>query len=244
MDIAVADTTFQFTIMAIIGVITLVVAVAAYLKRNNSKSIVFRTINVIELLSFNDQVKDKLKITYDDVNVQDVTVSLFQFSNTGNITIEPSDFKKPLTLTFKDDIEVLPAELTDRKPENLDITITTHKNIVSVQPEFLNAKDNFTIKVFTNKFFEEEDYHLDYRIIGVNKIKEKASKMDFSSALIIGLMLAGLIMISGVGIDSTDAMIAGLFGFIGIVGYMAISAINWFVEQYNEKRTNKIIFKK
>jgi hypothetical protein len=246
----IADPTVQFTITIVVAIITLIVGIIAYIKRNNTKALTFRTVNVIGLLSYSDQVKDKLRITYDGVTVEDLTVALFQFTNSGNATIEPSDFKKPLSFVFSNDVKVLAADLTEKTPEGLELTIKVQDNVVSINPEFLNVKDTFTVRLLTNKFFEDKDYRLDYRIIGVNKIKEKIPRMDFGTSLILSMLVTLILMLSGTYASSVthnnnfiNIALLGVFGLVGIMGYIIISTLLDYVEQYRERKTNTKIFK-
>jgi hypothetical protein len=209
--INLSDPTFQFIVIILIAILTLIVAIFAYLRRNKNKSLSFRIINIIPLLNFRKEAKDKIKIFYEGQVVENVTVSLFQFVNTGNAEILESDFQLPISINFKKENRVLMAEVIESKPANLQLSITTNDNVVSLKPDLLNAKDSFTVKILTAKFFNK--VNLDYRIVGVPVIKEINPKLTGSNLFISSYFLAMFLIVGGaLGYGSIKSDI-----FLGIV---------------------------
>ena len=239
----ISNPTFQYITIIGVAIITLIVAIIA-LRKNGKKAISMKIVYPIELLSFKEGITDKLKVTYDGNEVENVSVSTFQFINTGNLTIEKSDFEEPIKMNLDSNVRILNAEISDTNPQNLKLKMTFSPSVVTLNPDFLNAKDSFTLKLITDKSFEK--FYLDYRIIGVSEIKSatvpshefKVLRASFVFMILsfFGGALAYLFTQNNLFLA---IFVIGFISFIFITGY-----IGYFIlrDIYNFLRKRKIFF--
>lgn len=231
-----------FQLSAIIATwLALIVGILAYIKRHRTKSLSYEWVSTIPLILFRKEIVSAVKITYNGKEVQGAAVSLFKFTN-GNVELLKSDFQKPFSIIFQSGIKVLDAEILDSKPENLQISLTTNENSVSFQPELINPKESFTIKVITNNTFDS--VNLEHRIIGISQLKEVNRGNLMLNAMIVLLILSfGLVFLGGYDYKTNNETLSiltllGFFGFIGIVsiGFFAVAILVGIYYQNFQKR--------
>jgi hypothetical protein len=246
----ISDPTFQFTVVIIVPILSLIVVIFAYLRRFAKPSLSYKVINIIPLLDFRKEVSDKLRITYESEEVEDATVLLIHFANTGNVKVDSSDIKKPITCIFEKDVKVLKAEITEGKAKNLGINITTKDNSVTINLELLNPKESFTIKIITSKSFKLP-LMMDYRIVGISKIKEITPKFTGFRVFLYVYAYTLIALFGGIyGYSSAKnnifvwIAITGLVG-LGVVGVTFVVLILAAIHGYfSERRTRRILTEK
>jgi hypothetical protein len=240
-----SDLTFQYITIILVAILTLAVGILAYLRRHTSKSLSFKIVNIIPMLSFRKEIRDKIKVTYEGNDVEDVTVFLLGFVNTGNVPVVPSDFIKPFSISFAKDVKVLTAELFESKPANMGLDLTSSPDTVTIKPLLINPKDSFTIKILTTKSFTE--FGTDFRIIGVNEIKQIKPKLTEPNLFFMAYVtFMALLFVSLVGYNSTknDAFIVlggiSLLVLIASFVYVGLWVVVSIVRRYLLKRKQKI----
>lgn len=155
---------------AVIGLLGIVVAVVTYLLSRSKKRLVYYVLTETSLLSVNDEVKGKIKITYEKKDIQNLTLVILRLENRGNVHIASSDFEqKPIIFSFPDS-EILSAEVTNVSPKNLKPVIQTDASNVTVEPLLLNKNDSITFKLVFSKY--DKKVNVDGRIIGVKEIEK------------------------------------------------------------------------
>ena len=242
----ISDTVLQF-----IGIsITIIATIIAYstLKKNAKKALSFKIVYPIPLLGYYKGIKDKLQITYNGKEVNNVRLSTFQFVNTGNVTINKEDFTQPLSIKFDNSVKIMNAEIIEAKPPTLKFAINFDSKKINIIPEcdFLNSKDSFKIKVISENGFEK--YELDYRIKDITEIKEIPDRTSSSYLLTVSLISIFVLLVGGlVGyLAIPNDLFLAMFGigFLGAIITTGSATFIFLVRAYNFLRKRRIIFVK
>jgi hypothetical protein len=192
------DPLWQF-IGAVIGGIGLVVAIVSFLQRKR-KRLSYEIVSSSSLLSLDRQIKGKVKILYDGIEVEKVHLIVIRVYNSGNTPIKSGDYERPIKFSFGPSARILSFEVTETEPDNLDVGVTPDENSVSVDPLLLNSKDSILLTALVSEF--DGLVNSDARIVGIKSIQEVDSKYTnllqafaraFASSL-IGDSLADIIL--------------------------------------------------
>lgn len=166
------DPIWQF-IGAAIALVALVVAVIAIKLQLTKKSLSYSILSSsLVFYVFSQEHRPRLRILYDDKEVQDLRTVDLVVQNDGNIPILQSDFSSPITVSIPEGMKVLGVSVTKVAPKSLKINAVQNETEVVVEPTLLNPKDRFSIR-FIVESQECRSLSLSARIVGVHEIIRK-----------------------------------------------------------------------
>lgn len=115
---------------------------------------------------------EKLSITYDGQQIEDLCVSKFTVWNSGNRTLNRTDMveSKELTISVADECKILDVELIacSEKTNNFSVKIENEQT-VKVLFEYADKKEGVVIQIIHTG--NDEDIQIDCKIKGGNPIK-------------------------------------------------------------------------
>lgn len=191
------DPMWQF-IGVVIGIIALIITFLFW-KQRQRKALSYEILSNTPLLSIEEKIKGKLQIIFDGNSVENVHLIEVKLVNSGNEPIKPSDYERPINLTFGEDSRVLTSEVIETIPDNLKMELYTDEKSVKLSPILLNGGDSFTLKMIVSQFkIGDDDIKVDGRIAGVKKIT-----LPDESRLLIILMVSGVLL--------------SIIGFVGLI---------------------------
>ena len=166
------DPIWQF-IGAAIALFAIVVAVIAIKLQLIKKSLSYSIFSSsLIFYVFSEEHRPRLRILYDDKEVQDLRTVDLVVQNDGNIPILQSDFSIPIAVSFPEWLNVLGVAVTEVSPNGLQIKTTQNENGVIIEPTLLNPKDRFSMR-----FIVESNEYLSptvrARIVGIHEIHRK-----------------------------------------------------------------------
>ena len=181
----------------IIACVTLLITVILYFLQKHKKGLSYDILSKTSLLTNKEKLEGKIKILYDDNEVQNVKFLEIKILNTGNIGIPSSDYERPLRFIFEAEAKILTAEIIKSEPESLTTSLNITQNEIIVQPILMNSKDYLVIKAIVSNSTDEEII-VDGRIKDVKEIKKQGeSYMGLIFAIIgITLTIAGMIQLT------------------------------------------------
>lgn len=143
-----------------------------------------------------------LKVTYAGREVNDVSLIVVRVWNSGNETIEESDFRQAIVLTFGHPTsQVLLAEVPEHEkvPANLMHKMHFDSTQVKLGPMLLNPSDALTVRVVVTAFPGKVDGEA--RISGVKELRRReageiAMPSDTRNAAIVsGISIVGFVLL-------------------------------------------------
>lgn len=169
---------------AVAGVL---VPLLLFILSRDSKELSVETVSRSILVDFTDRRLSALKLTYKDVPVSRLTVVTIEVRNSGTRPIERTDFERPIVLRFQEPSDILAVTVDEKIHQNLEPTISSDVNSISIAPLLLNPGDRFRLTAQLRGDFNEPA--VEARISGVSSI----SRVTFREWDLIrrGLMLIG-----------------------------------------------------
>ena len=153
------------------SVLTLVVTVLFFYLGRDTKELTVETVSSAILVDLSDSNLSSLKLTYKDVSVSRLSVATIELRNSGTLPIVASDFERSFVIMFKNPADVLAVTVADKTPPDLDPSILSNLNGISVSPMLLNPGDRFRLTVQLRGDFNEPTVNA--RISGVSTISRR-----------------------------------------------------------------------
>ncbi|WP_339611554.1 hypothetical protein [uncultured Planktosalinus sp.] len=178
----------------IIAFLTIVITLIIFFLQRRKKAISYEITSKTALLTSKEKLEGKIKILYNNSEVENVNFYELKISNSGNLGIPSEDYERPIRFIFDTGVEILSAEIIESNPKSLITELVTEGNEIIITPVLMNSKDSFTIKSIVSNS-EETEILVDARIKDVKEIK-KVGESHFSLIFAgIGLILtiAGMI---------------------------------------------------
>jgi len=145
------DPIWQFVGVAI-SLVALVVAVVAIRFQLLKKSVsYFHAYERPVFYLFNQELKERLRITFDDRKVERLSSFNLHIFNSGNVPVLPADFVVPISIEFPQDGHVFGVSVTDTTPQNLAVSIAGAEHQYEIAPLLLNPGDEFTVQFLVER---------------------------------------------------------------------------------------------
>jgi hypothetical protein len=210
------DPGWQFLVGSLLAVVTIIVSVAVYMKQRQRKRLSYQIVSNTPLLSVEEEIKKDLVIQYKGKEVKEVDLLVVRIVNTGNIPIDKKDFDRPITLDLGEEAQILTAEISDKKPDELQPSINVEQSKVKLEPILLNQGDEITFKMLVAGL--AKDIKFDLRIFGVKKIEQFSE--DSIPGIVLGISGAILALgVSVIGAIGSQSILASQGLVVLLAGY-------------------------
>lgn len=175
-------------LLGLLGLMFAMIGIVITIKLRRKKSLKYTVISdtlVLDTINLECQIRENLRIFFGQEEVTNLYLFMVKFVNDGNLEISREDFKKPISIEFNQQARILKKpEIDDRNPDDILIYVTAvGENRVEVEPELMNSKEWFILKILITEY---EDYCVSGRVAGIKKIREyepsALDKMTFLGA--------------------------------------------------------------
>src|SRR5579864_1468443 len=166
-DVTWYDPAWIAVYVAILAIIiALVTTIVVHNKQKNLKEISYGVDSATSLLSVGEEIKGKVQVVYDNDPVSNVRLVILRVWNSGNQPIETKDYENnnPIKFDFGTSSKILDAQIIEKVPANLKVTLVRGNDNFSIEPFLLNNRESLTIKVLLSSSIDE--VIVDTRIIG------------------------------------------------------------------------------
>lgn len=168
--------------------LSLLASIIIFLLQKNEKKLSFEVIAETSLLTTKEKIEGKLKILFNDQEVENVKFIEIKIINSGNIGIPATDFERPIKIKFPETSKILSCEVVENYPDSLNTKTLLNETGISIEPLLINSKDYFILKTIVSNI-EREDFTIEARIKDVNEIKRLDESNQFLIWASLGLML-------------------------------------------------------
>ena len=196
---------FRDPIWAFIGVIVgAVITIIIFCLQKSKKGVSYQILSMTSLLTVKEKLEGKIKVFYNEQEVQNVKFFQIKILNSGNTCIPSSDYERPLKFFLDNNTKskVLSAEIIESEPKSLITSLNVSENEIIIQPVLMNRKDFIIIKIILSDVQKSLDdlFLVDGRIKDVKNIKKKnetnSFKKEFFWFFLYVIPLSLLIMLS------------------------------------------------
>ena len=93
----------------------------------------------LSLVDIRTEVKDRIKIYYDEKLVENLSMTKVKIRNNGNLPIRREDIIKPLKFEFGENLNLIDFSLIDTEPEGITVKLESNSenNLVTLTPHHL-----------------------------------------------------------------------------------------------------------
>src|SRR5262245_49431283 len=123
------DPLWQF-VGAVIGILALFASLLVAKLQRPRKRIAYY-VTSIPFLTVEEQMRKHVEVLYKGEPVRDVHLQDVWMSNVGNSPVFPHEMIAPISLRFGGNSTILAADVVERSPSNLDVSIQLDKEIDS-----------------------------------------------------------------------------------------------------------------
>ena len=160
----------------VIGAVGIIVSIVIYFLQRNVKRFAYRILTETSLVSVGRKVRGKIKVFYDDKEIETLYLVVLEIFNNGNLEIRTADFEgQPITIDFPNS-NLVSVEVSKTSPKSLKPVISYEPTQVTIKPLLLNKKDSFTLELIFSKYGHVAQFHA--RIVGVKEIEGLSSLKD------------------------------------------------------------------
>jgi len=152
------------------------------------RSITYKINGISNIISSQHTEIEGIKIEFQNQSINYLDVWQMTFKNSGNIPVEKSQVKKPITITFYPG--GLIQHVVEFQPDsNLEIDSNINNNNIEVNFELLNPNDQFKVIAYC---IVESNVTVTAKMEGINTIKNTIEHDYFSYIISGGLILLAL----------------------------------------------------
>ena len=167
----VGDSWITMLLASIAIIVAIVVPLILYLLSKQKKKLICKLFPSLSLVDVQTQVKDRIKIYYNEKLVEDLSMTIIKVRNNGNQPIREKDIVKPLEISFSENLTVVDYSVINTEPEDITVNLesNTENNLIRCSFDLLNPNDELLLQFFClggNK----EPPNINARIEGIEQI--------------------------------------------------------------------------
>lgn len=144
-------------------IVAIIVPLYIYYASEQNAALTVRYTASQSLVNINPRNTKDIKVTYNEIEVQNPWFLSLQVENTGNKPIDAKDIKDTLSLTFPS-AQILTAQITEQRPPEIQFQLNIAGNTVSLFFDLLNPSDSTSIDILMNG--EPYEPNASFRMIG------------------------------------------------------------------------------
>lgn len=181
------DPIWQF-VGAIVALLTILISIAIYIAQRRRKDLSYEILANVPLLTVEEDTVGELQLLFREAPVKGTRLFLARIVNTGNVPVNAEDYDAPITVRFRDRVQVLSAVITEQSPSNLNVSAQPATTSVSFSKNLLNPGDSFSCRVLLSNY--SKGFAVESRVAGVSRIHP----VEFGGWTGSAIMLLGIVM--------------------------------------------------
>lgn len=178
------DSIWQF-VGVVVSIIALAVSVYVIFSQSKKKSLAYQISAETNLLQVGEEIKDKVKITYENIPLENIYFMSIIVINNGSLEIKPSDFERELSFEVEGSSRIISAEIMQTEPDELRPNISISPKKVFLKPLLLNSRDFILIKLLIAEYSGE--VQADVRVVGVKRLIRLRTTPSFQPRIIVAI---------------------------------------------------------
>jgi hypothetical protein len=158
-----------------------------YLQRQR-KELAFGVLAEHHLLGVDEELADRVIVTFDGQPVKNIKLVIFGVKNSGNQPIRANDFEdRSMRFTFGENSKVLSTEIIRQSPQNLGCSLEVLDDTAHIKPLLLNSNDYFVVQALVT--VPEVNMQADSRIVGVSRLSALSVQKPSYKVVILSLFI-------------------------------------------------------
>ncbi len=207
----------------------------------SSKSLSIKLITRVSLQPKEQESLPEIEISVDGSRLENPHLVVFEVTNDGSKPILATDFESPLDIRLESKTTFVRSRVTGTIPQDIEATILSERQLISLKPTLLNSKDTITITAITSGAPPIFVYKA--RVVGISHVSledstiEKTSKARHALWLSVSVLSSVAMLIIFIAITDAEVRSKDIFMrsraaiFIGFVsGFPGIVAFGTFLK--------------
>ena len=155
----------------LLAVFAVIVPIVLYTIGKRKKKLICKLFPSLSLVDVRTEVKDRIKIYYDDNLVENLSMTKVKIKNNGNLPIRKEHVVKPLEFNFGENLSVIDYRVINTEPKGITVNLelNNENNLIRCPFDLLNPSDEFTLQ-FVCLGESEELPNITARIEGIKQI--------------------------------------------------------------------------
>jgi len=141
------------------------------------------------LVDVSKNFSQRVKILFDDKQVDKVSLIVIELRNNGWVPIEDKDFYEPVAMNFGESAEIMSIETVESRPKTLKANTVWQGACLTLEPLLLNRGDRIKLKLLVHNF--KPPVSVSGRIKGIPAIEESPM---FGTGPVLVMCLLGIIL--------------------------------------------------
>jgi len=221
---------WKFFLTFFITVVSIAVSIWIWQAELSSKSLSIKLNTRISLQPKEQESLPGMEISVDGSRIENPHLVVFEVTNDGSKPILATDFESPLDIRLESKTSFVRSQVTGTIPKDIEATILSERQRISLKPTLLNPKDTIAITAITSGAPPIFVYKA--RVVGISHVSLEDSTIEKTSIVKLVFWLFGSVicfvptyMMSLAVLESKDIFIrprAAIFvGFVSAVPGMA-----------------------
>ncbi|MGB7531469.1 MAG: hypothetical protein WA977_00625 [Halobacteriota archaeon] len=158
-------------ITILLASIAIVVPIILYILSKRKKKLTCKLFPSLSLVDVRTEVKDKIKIYYNENLVENLSMMKVKVRNKGNLPIQKEEIVKPLEFNFGKNLSVIDYSVINTEPKGITVNLesNTENNLIRCSFDLLNSGDELTLQ-FVCLGESKEPPMIDARIEGIKQV--------------------------------------------------------------------------
>lgn len=228
---------WKFFLTLLITVAGMAVPVWLWQADLSSKSLSIKLATRIPLQPKEQESISGMEISVDGLRLEKPHLVVFEIRNDGSKPIPTNDFESPVKIHLESETSFVRADVTGRTPKDIDATLISERQSLSLKPTLLNPGDAISITAITSG--ANPKFEIKARVVGIpnialedgttptpNKIRQAllflGAILFFTSA---ALVLEGVLEPKGILLRRRAAVLVGF-----VVMFPGVIAFQLFLE--------------
>jgi hypothetical protein len=204
-----------WTVLAtVLAAVAIAVTVILYRRQRSRKSLTYE-VKVTQLVNVHSAAKDRIKIYFEDEQIEQVHLVEARLENSGNVPILEGDFERPVSFNLGPGATPLTVDVSSLRPAELAAEINLDGNEVQLMPLLLNPSDGLTLKILVRNLGSK--VQCQYRIVGITQMIDAQRQAQRQAQLTLTKrLLSELPELTGFAAAGIVAL--GVLSLLGVVG--------------------------
>lgn len=169
--------------------VTVAVPVWIWQADQSSKALSIQLNTRVQLQPIEEKDPPGLEISVDGTRLENPYLVVFEIRNGGSKPIPAVDFESPLDILLESKTSFVRSEVTEKNPKDIEATIISERQRISLKPTLLNPKDTIEITAITSG--APPIFGSKARVVGISNVSLEDGTNEKTSKTTLTLLLLG-----------------------------------------------------
>lgn len=183
---------WKFLLALLATVASVAVPVWLWQADQSSKSLSIKLATRISIQPKEQGAISGIEISVDGTRLVNPHLVVFEIRNNGSKPIPAADFESPVQINVVSETKLVRANITDKAPKDIEATLVSEPQGMSLKPTLLNPGDTVSVTAITSG--APPTFQSKARIVGISSVVLEDGTTKKSNKIILALLLLGSVL--------------------------------------------------